>query len=586
MEEKLISAATKKNWNKLGITTIDAKKRLSKRANKRYSTKNIIPVECFSNAQNLALLSDILNQNPKYDVNSIIYNLSLNLLKAEKLITLEGGKPCSKNKYLVKILKEFEQPINKSLLEIPYPRAEQDFLGIVYQSLLKEGVKNLNGSYYTPDKISDKISNNINEGELFLDPCCGSGIFLLKAADKIKNPNNIYGCDIDDIACFIAKINLIVKFKDIEFYPNIYNINFLSDNSIFKDIKFDIIATNPPWGALTDKSVKKLFSEIKSGESFSYFIFAASAMLSQHGRCMFVLPKSILNIACHKDIRKFILENFHIEFIENLGRKFSGVLSETILIKLVKPLYKNIKTKIINNRTTYINQSYFKDNVNYNFSLISEDEAKILKKIFSTKHYTLNNSTFALGIVTGNNKKHIKNSPHENFEKIYTGKDIEKYFLQEPQHYINYDRTKYQQVAKEDFYRAPDKLVYKFVSKKLAFAYDNTGSLVLNSANLLIPDIKSHSAKTALAFLNSNLFQFIYSAIFNDIKILKSNLSVLPFPPLKPDLKTEIENLVNNYLDRKSENSRERIEKIIYKCFNLTDNEIELIERFLGYENK
>ena len=135
------------------------------------------------------------------------------------------------------------------MINLEFPKNEKDFLGIVYQSLLKEGTKNKKGSYYTPEQIIRSFNDNIQLNTKFLDPCCGTGSFLLSISDKIKNPENIYGCDLDEIAVFIAKINLIAKFKNVEFKPNIYNLDFLQKNEIQQN-DFDIIATNPPWGAM------------------------------------------------------------------------------------------------------------------------------------------------------------------------------------------------------------------------------------------------------------------------------------------------------------------------------------------------
>ena len=48
MDESIISYATKNNWKRLNVKDSDIEYRLSKRANKRFSTKSIIPVEYFS----------------------------------------------------------------------------------------------------------------------------------------------------------------------------------------------------------------------------------------------------------------------------------------------------------------------------------------------------------------------------------------------------------------------------------------------------------------------------------------------------------------------------------------------------------
>jgi len=61
---------------------------------------------------------------------------------------------------------------------------------------------------------------------------------------------NIWGCDTDELAVKIARINLMLKYPKINFKPNIFNIDSLALNSIFsnkiqKDY-FDLILTNPP----------------------------------------------------------------------------------------------------------------------------------------------------------------------------------------------------------------------------------------------------------------------------------------------------------------------------------------------------
>ncbi|MBQ9129039.1 MAG: hypothetical protein IJY15_14940, partial [Thermoguttaceae bacterium] len=93
-------------------------------------------------------------------------------------------------------------------------------------------------------------------------------------------------------------------------------------------------------------------------------------------------------------------------------------------------------------------------------------------------------------------------------EAIYTGEEVEPFRLKPPRFYLRYDRSRLQQVAKEEIYRAPEKLIYRFVSQRLTFAYDASQRLTLNSANALIPRIPGASAKTVAALLNSELFQF------------------------------------------------------------------------------
>ncbi len=546
----LVSKAAKNNWKRLNLDARDIEKKLTKRANKRYSKKLFIPKEYSTDVSNLELIANIVDKTE--DLKECIYYLAVNLL------TLNGLSTDAK--YISEVLEEFKPRSDKNAqfyLTLKLPKGEKDFLGCVYQSLLNEGSKNIQGSYYTPQSVLNKIfPENIDFSLTFLDPCCGTGSFLLEAADRVKSPEQIFGCDMDEVACFIAKINLIIKFKNKEFRPNIFNMDFLGKNNLGE---FDIIATNPPWGALSKPDYKKKYPQIKSDESFSYFITECSKHLNPGGKMIFVLPEAVLNVKVHSDIRKFILDNFQIEKINLFGRVFSKVLTGVVSLSL-REKGETIEDVIIGQNR--ISQAFFEGNTNYNFSVLDNKDVKILNKIYSKPYLTLKDSVWALGIVTGDNSRLITNNS-KNGEKIYSGKNISKDGISDSVRYIFYDRTNFQQVAPDEVYRAKEKLVYKFVSKKLVFAYDNKQRLFLNSANILIPKLYGYSIKDVMMFLNSTLFQYIYSKKFNELKVLKGNLLDLPFPVKLPDTKLTDDKIFKLYDLTKDEISY--IKNIVFK---------------------
>ena len=122
------------------------------------------------------------------------------------------------------------------------------------------------------------------------------------------------------------------------------------------------------------------------------------------------------------------------------------------------------------------------------------------EKIYKTNHVTLKGkASWALGIVTGNNKKFITFKRSPGFEPIYRGKDVKRFVLSSPSCYIRFRPHYFQQVAPEEKYRAKEKLIYRFISRNLKFAYDNCQSLTLNSANILIPKLPNYPVKVILA---------------------------------------------------------------------------------------
>ena len=165
----------------------------------------------------------------------------------------------------------------------------------------------------------------------------------------------------------------------------------------------------------------------------------------------------------------------------------------------------------------------------------------------------------------------------QGLEPIYTGKDIARYCLKKASRYIKYNRADFQQCAKDEFYRAKEKLVYKFVSSRLCFTYDDKQRLFLNSANILIPDVDGMSVKSVLAFLNSSLFNFLYVKRFDDLKILKGNLSTLPFPKIALELNQQLTLLVDKAL-KGDTNAIEEIDNVIFAMYQLDSEDIKTIQ--------
>ena len=569
-----ISNATLVNWEKLNTKTAG---RLTTRANKRKSKKRVLPMEYISNKDNIAFVQNILDflDENSVDISSAILSLGISLLKRENIFN---------HRHVADVLEEYTDiTVIDELVAANLPTDEFDILGLIYQSYLQEGKKNIIGSYYTPQKIAYNMTKDfdLSNGELFFDPCCGSGAFLLTVT--ASEPNQIFGVDNDKVAVMISKINMLLKYKDIEFIPQIYCIDFLMGYSVIQqhpifEKKFDYIATNPPWGAMDDYS--NIYA-ITSKETFSYFFVKAIEQLKESGTIRFLFPEAILNVKVHKDIREFILDRAGLVSITTYDDMFSGVTTKYVDIECGNGadkssfiVYAGDKKRTVEIKTVY-------ETENLIFNLLSDDDLSIVKIVKDRGRYSLQNSTWALGIVTGDNKSKLFPECHEGMEKIYTGKEIQPYVLRPAKNYILYDRANLQQVAKEEIYRAPEKLVYKFISNKLVFAYDNNASLFLNSANILIPNIPSMSIKSVMAFLNSSLFQFMYIRLFGEVKILKGNLIELPFPEISAADNEKITSLVDEILGGNS-TKQEEIENYIFSVYGLTDEQITYVRRMVN----
>ena len=209
----------------------------------------------------------------------------------------------------------FEQ-IVKELEIYNLSTTSDDVKGIAFEKFLGKTFRGELGQFFTPRTIVDFMVSVLDpqEGELICDPCCGSGGFLIKSfeyvrekiekdieiqkedikaqfygddydkmSDKKKievetevartfsylneelNINNekgrlrslsfdcIYGTDANPRMARTAKMNMIMHgdgHGGVHHHDGLLNVNGIFDN------RFDVILTNPPFGARVEKDLK------------------------------------------------------------------------------------------------------------------------------------------------------------------------------------------------------------------------------------------------------------------------------------------------------------------------------------------
>lgn len=571
--DRLMSRETRRNWSRLNNS---GKNKLTSRANKRRSNKRILPLEYMVNTNNIGFVQDALRviDDSGCSIFDAIYTLGTRLLARSGIMTKE---------HVQKALEEYsELKTVPELAAIEIPGDEFDVLGLVYQSYMSEGEKNQKGSYYTPLKIARNMTRSFSlaNGETVFDPCCGSGAFLLSASAPA--PFQLWGCDIDPVAVFIAKVNLLVKYPTFEFAPQIKCIDYLESCEhldLFDVQRFDYIVTNPPWGAMKRKVT--FDADMMSDETFSCFFIKAFGQLKDTGSIRFLFPESILNVKVHKDIREFILRKAGLKGITRYDDGFSGVYTKYVDFDCGYGADTNQFTLTTSRgaRTIPISTVYQTRNIVFNF--LSETDVRIISAVKKIGKYNLSESVWGLGIVTGDNKNKLFDAHSSGLESIYTGKEVQPYTLKPARCFVKYNREEFQQAAKDEIYRAPEKLIYKFISDKLTFSYDNGGGLCLNSANVLIPKVPQMSVKTVMAFLNSRLFQYLHMRMFGESKILKGNLQELPFPEISEEQNSVLSDFVDGILNGDSSKMND-VDDFIFKLYGLSDDEERYIREVVN----
>jgi len=208
-----------------------------------------------------------------------------------------------------------------------------------YEKSLDSAYKKENGIFYTDIELSQKIIRflDIPSSATIMDPCCGTGSFLISA--KHLGHSSIYGADIDKKAVAVAKTEYNIE--------NTKVINTLSKtgDKILQTFKLeepvDFVVGNPPYAPIAkdiviDTTDYLFLRNVKnSGNNlFIAALYRAFELAKPHGTISYVIPKNFLHVASYGVLRKMILNEKSIVSIIDIGRYFKSVGGEQIILTL------------------------------------------------------------------------------------------------------------------------------------------------------------------------------------------------------------------------------------------------------------
>jgi len=581
--EKLnISAATLRNWVRLGIVTPDGERpfrfrtgtvaairraghsaKLTARANKSRSKARCFHGPCREAAEAFRSLRPGLE--------CAMFVAALRRLETAGEIELDGIQPIRFQRDSVRTVvtdwsKRLRNPPGERALRffatLPAMESEAS-LGELHQALTSVGRRSIRGAYYTATELVDAALRFGVGTRRFLDPCCGCGHYAVRAATVLKlDPDQIYGIECDPVAAELTKINLLLAFPGSEFIPHIFRGDALTGR-ILREAHgtFDFVATNPPWGA----------GASGREESFARFLRQALRFLAPGGRLSFLLPEAVLNVKTHAPLRRMLLNMCQIDTFTLLGRCFRVVFTPVIRLDAVNsPPDEEHVFRIVRSDGELTRRQRFAaegDECAIEPGVSAADLA-LLDKVRKTPHCTLaGHAEWALGIVTGDNTRFLALEPEPGTRPILRGRDILPNRLECPKRWLRPGAL--QQSAPERFFRTVPKIVYRFIADRPVCAVDREGILTLNSANLLIPHLPGWPIELTARFLNSRFAGYLFRKRFSVCKILRKDLERLPFPLLLST--SEAEELLRL--------EEETFEERIFMKFGLTPEERDLVRR-------
>jgi hypothetical protein len=249
-----------------------------------------------------------------------------------------------------------------------------DVVPLEFISSIYEEFVTAKGAHYTPGYLVDFMLDEVlpwggDQWDLkILDPACGSGIFLVKAYQRLiqrwKNAHpdqkpaaddlrkilqrNLFGIDVDPHAVRVASFSLYLTMcdeLDPKSYLNSTNFPPLRDQSLIRkdffqeDVPgfsterdaetYDLVLGNAPWGKGTETEYAKTWAKnpahqwlIPNKGFGTLFLAKAATLAKRDGRVSMIQPASSLlfhRSGPAKQFRKKLFSAFKVEQIVNLS---------------------------------------------------------------------------------------------------------------------------------------------------------------------------------------------------------------------------------------------------------------------------
>jgi len=250
-----------------------------------------------------------------------------------------------------------------------------DAFGNAYEKFKQQSCEDsgkTTGQHFTPVIAKEYIINElkIKDTEIFYEPCAGSGGFIHTSMKYIKNNNSDYTLFVKNLFANECNgeiykplsINMLIHDIPID---NINKQDSLDINWCLKyQNKFDVIATNPPFGQGDKTEKNEYWGPLVSGknvikDAMAQFIMHMYQSLKDGGRCGTVSDRGIISngtdskTAWQTKLRKFLLENTNLYKIVLLP---SDTFSYTKFATCILFFTKGCKTEKVEFRDLSFNE--------------------------------------------------------------------------------------------------------------------------------------------------------------------------------------------------------------------------------------
>lgn len=252
--------------------------------------------------------------------------------------------------------------------------AGQDLLNLFFTTFNKYVGKSDKNQAFTPDHICDFMSKavGVNKNSRVLDPCCGSGAFIVRAMtdamddceteierNNVKK-NQIFGIEYEDGAFGLSSTNMLIHGDG---NSNVIQASMFERAKWISDKNINVVLMNPPYNAtrkFCDPEYTKTWNAKKKEDPSKGFHFVEWVARHVPSTCkiavLLPMQAAIGNTGDIKKFKKLMLDNYTLDAVFSLPNEMFYPGASAIACCMIFELSQKHERS---NRDTFF--GYFKD---------------------------------------------------------------------------------------------------------------------------------------------------------------------------------------------------------------------------------
>lgn len=252
--------------------------------------------------------------------------------------------------------------------------AGQDLLNLFFTTFNKYVGKSDKNQAFTPDHICDFMSKavGVNKNSKVLDPCCGSGAFIVRAMtdamddceteierDNVKK-NQIFGIEYEDGAFGLSSTNMLIHGDG---NSNVVQASMFERGEWIQEKNINVVLMNPPYNAtkkFCDPQYTKTWDSKKKEDPSKGFHFVEWVARHVPSTCkiavLLPMQAAIGNSGDVKKFKKKMLDKYTLDAVFSLPNEMFYPGASAIACCMIFDLSQKHERA---NRETFF--GYFKD---------------------------------------------------------------------------------------------------------------------------------------------------------------------------------------------------------------------------------